>query len=147
MKTVGEVKFRLSGHIGLLKGMRVLPPKCRNIRNIINIYKKTYKKHIDKQQPPSTVSRNISEHTGTFFVELFCKCSGKTTSQNTPQGLMDKGLQTSRVNICSGLFRLGGHIAKVTESHRKRGLQRLSLSLFRMFRGTDGYTRFLNANA
>ena len=139
---VGGLKVRVKAATGYFDEMRVLTLKCRNIRNIINFYKKNYKKHIDNQQLLSTVSRNMSEHTGTFFVDLYRSCSGQSLCQNTPTALTNQGLQENQANKCSGMFRLWMPIAKLAESHVIRGLQQFSFLLFRMFRGTRGYTRF-----
>lgn len=100
------IEVRIRGDRERFAEMRVLAMMVRNIRNIINIYKNIYKKHIDNQHPLITRSRNIAEHAGTFFAALFRKCSGYRFSRNIATALMNQGLQPIREKKCSGMFRL-----------------------------------------
>lgn len=121
------IEVRVRGGTGIFDGMRVSTMMSRNIRNIINIYKNIYKKHIDNQLNPTTLNRNIAEHAGTFFVALFRKCSGHGFSRNIATGLTDKGLQLIDEKKCSGLFRLWTRIAQKPKPQVNRAYQPIHL--------------------
>lgn len=137
---VGGMKVRVKAGTGRFAEMCVFPAMCRNIRNIMNIYKNIYIKHTDKQHTTITASRNILEHTGTFFESLFQKCSSNPVFRNIATALGNKGLQPISEKTCSGMFRLQGHKLRTARTHTGRGLQPASFLLFRMFRRTDGHT-------
>lgn len=143
---VGGMKVRVKAVTGHFAEMCVLPPMCRNNRNIINIYKNIYIKHIDKQHASITASRNTLEHTGTFFEALFQKCSSNPVFLNIATALGNKGLQPISEKTCSGMFRLQGHNLRTARTQAGPGLQPASFLLFRMFRRTDGHTHLFSTN-
>lgn len=123
---IGGMKTCVKAITGCFAKMRVATLKYRNIRNNMYIYKKIYKKQVDNQQPLRVIGRNMSEHTGTFFIKGFRHCSGKTPHRNTPTAFTNQGLQKNRPNKRSGMFRLWMHIAQRVESHVIRGFQRFN---------------------
>lgn len=110
------------GLVGVFNEMRVWPLTWRNIWNTYINIENIYKKHIDKQLSLSLMTRTPLEHTGTFFRELFRKCSGNPFFRNTPQSLIDQGLQPIREKSCSTMFRLAAIKASLAVSHRIKGL-------------------------
>ena len=143
---VGVMNVRVKSNTGHFAGLCVLPLSCRNIRNNINIYKNIYIKHTYSKHSPITDNRNILEHTGTFFMALFRKCSGSAIFQNIATALVIQGLQPFSGKKCSGMFRLQVHKPRTAKTHGGRGLQPISFLLFRMFRRTGGHTHLFNAN-
>ena len=123
---VGGMKIRVKAGTGRFSEMRVFPAMYWNIRNIINIYKNIYIKHIDKHHSPITASRNNLERTGTFFTALFQKCSGNPVFRNIAPGLVNQGLQPIKEKSCSDMFRLQTHNLKAAEkqlTHLRRDSQ------------------------
>lgn len=144
---VGEIKVRMWGRLGIIGEMRVLPMTCRNIRNIIYIYKNIYKKQIDNKTYLITTSRNIPERTGTFPDELFRECSGYPVFRNIATSLTSQGFQPISEKKCSGMFRLLVNGLRTVTTQAGRELQPIPSLLFRMFRRTGGHTHLFSASA
>jgi hypothetical protein len=144
---VWETDPHMRGYLGEIGGMRVLPMICRNIRNIIYIYKNIYKKQIDNRNLIITANRNTLEHPGTFLTLLFRQCSGYPVFRNIATGLVNQAFQPFSGKSCSGLFRLQIHTLQLGKIQAGRGIQPFPFFLFRMFHRTDGHTHLLIANA
>lgn len=144
---VGEIKVRMWRRLVVIGEMRVLPMICRNIRNIIYLYKNIYKKQIDKKKHLVTTSRNIPERTGTFSAELFRGCSGYPVFRNIATSLTNQGFQPISEKKCSGMFRLLVNGLRTVKTQAGRELQPIPSLLFRMFRRTGGHTHLFSASA
>ncbi|WP_414880260.1 hypothetical protein [Pseudomonas sp. IT-P100] len=144
---IAETNLRMRGRIGVIEEMRVWPTTCRNIRNIICIYKNIYKKHIDNKKHIIANCRNIPERAGTFPAELFRECSGYPVSRNIATSLTSQGFQPISQKKCSGMFRRMVNGLRTLKTQAGRELQPIPSLLFRMFRRTGGHTHLFSANA
>jgi len=116
------IKTRVWGATPVFEEMCVWPLTGWNIWNM-NIYKKNiYKKQIDNKREPINPDRNMLEHTGTTFQSLFQKYSAMGICRNTPQTLVDQGVQRFSRKRCSAMFRLGVSNCRHAESPVIRGL-------------------------